>query len=809
MRGARERLGKGRKMTMETASTATAKTSTSTVQVEKRDGRIVDFDPVNIIAAVKSAFADLDKEVGPEEESLIRDLANQVEGEIKERYAGPAKIEDIQNLVEHALIEDHLYDVARNYTNYRLDKDIQRAKATDVNEAVARFINNDPTLIHENANKDSNVYATQRDLLAGAVSKAAALNMLPQAVANAHMKGDIHFHDADYSPFTAQSNCSLPNFWDMLANGFTLGNAPMASPKSIAIAATQITQIMKDVASSQYGGQTANRADEHLARYAKKDYEKFLEEARENIPDGMPVEFARRQVENAKRNEPSKLHFGSREPLPMDTPFHSDVDELEQEREILAKIRTRKAIYDAMQTMEYQINSNRVSNGQTPFVTVGFGLGTDWFAREIQRAILLNRIRGLGKDHHTAIFPKLVFTIKHGVNCDPEDPNYDLKQLALECSTKRMYPDVVFYENIVKITGSFKAPMGCRSFLQGWVNPETGKDEEDGRMNLGVVSVNIPRIALESHKDKDRFWKLFNERMEIAHQALQFRIMRCKQATPVNAPTLFRYGAFGRLGANDNVDALFKNERATVSLGYIGLAEATAVFYGKNWIRDHGWDPEGKEFALSIVKRMNELCKQWSKAEGYHYSVYSTPAESLTDRFNRMDREKFGRVEGVTDHDFYTNSFHYPVWLQPTPMEKLSYEKDFPYYASGGFINYCEYPCLQDNPKALEAVWDYAYNIGIGYLGTNTPIDHCFVCGFQGDFEPTDEGFKCPECGNSDPDKCNVTKRTCGYLGNPVQRPMVHGRHEEIAHRVKHMSGETGHVTLSDGSEREWFEETK
>ncbi len=787
------------------ASTATS----SKVLVEKRDGRVVDFDPINIISAVKSAFADLDKQVGPEEEKLIRGFADQIEGEITERYNGPAKIEDIQNLVEHALIDAHLYDVARAYTNYRLDKDIQRAKATDVNEAVSRFINQDPTLIHENANKDANVYATQRDLLAGAVSKAAAFNMLPPAVANAHMKGDIHFHDADYSPFTAQSNCSLPNFWDMLANGFTLGNAPMASPKSIAIAATQITQIMKDVASSQYGGQTANRADEHLAAYAKKDYEKFLEEARETIPDGMPVEFARRQVENAKANEPAKLHFGSREPLPMDTPFHTDVDELEQEREILAKVRTRKSIYDAMQTMEYQINSNRVSNGQTPFVTVGFGLGTDWFAREVQRAILLNRIRGLGKDHHTAIFPKLVFTVRHGVNADPGDPNYDLKQLALECATKRMYPDVVFYENIVKITGSFKAPMGCRSFLQGWINPETGKDEEDGRMNLGVVSVNVPRIAIESHGSKERFWKLFNERMEVAHQALQFRIMRCKQATPVNAPTLFRFGAFGRLGASGNVDTLFKNERATVSLGYIGLAEATAVFYGKDWIRDHGWDPQGKEFALSIVKRMSELCKQWSKAEGYHYSVYSTPAESLTDRFNRMDREKFGRIEGVTDHDFYTNSFHYPVWLQPTTMEKLNYEKDFAYFAYGGFINYCEYPCLQDNPKALEAVWDYAYNIGIGYLGTNTPIDHCFVCGFQGDFEPTDEGFKCPECGNCDPDKCNVTKRTCGYLGNPVQRPMVHGRHEEISHRVKHMSGETGHVTLADGSEREWFEEAK
>ena len=779
------------------------------VLVEKRDGRVVDFDPINIISAVKSAFADLDKKIGPQEERLIRDIANQVEAEIKDRYNGPAKIEDIQNLVEHGLIEDHLYDVARTYTNYRLNKDIERAKATDINEAVKRLVNRDEALVRENANKDSNIYSTQRDLLAGAVSKASAFSMLPDAVSNAHMKGDIHFHDADYSPFTAQSNCSLPNYWDMLANGFTLGNAPMGSPNSISIAATQITQIMKDVASSQYGGQTANRADEHLAAYAKKDYEKFLEEARETIPDGMPVEFARRQVENAKANEPAKLHFGSREPLPMDTPFHTDVDELEQEREILAKVRTRKSIYDAMQTMEYQINSNRVSNGQTPFVTVGFGLGTDWFAREVQRAILLNRIRGLGKDHHTAIFPKLVFTVRHGVNADPGDPNYDLKQLALECATKRMYPDVVFYENIVKITGSFKAPMGCRSFLQGWINPETGKDEEDGRMNLGVVSVNVPRIAIESHGSKERFWKLFNERMEVAHQALQFRIMRCKQATPVNAPTLFRFGAFGRLGASGNVDTLFKNERATVSLGYIGLAEATAVFYGKDWIRDHGWDPQGKEFALSIVKRMSELCKQWSKAEGYHYSVYSTPAESLTDRFNRMDREKFGRIEGVTDHDFYTNSFHYPVWLQPTPMEKLNYEKDFPYFASGGFINYCEYPCLQDNPKALEAVWDYAYNIGIGYLGTNTPIDHCFVCGFQGDFEPTDEGFKCPECGNCDPDKCNVTKRTCGYLGNPVQRPMVHGRHEEISHRVKHMSGETGHVTLADGSEREWFEEAK
>ena len=590
----------------------------TTVLVEKRDGRIVDFDPVNIVEAVKSAFADLDKEVGPDEERMIRDLAGQVEGEIKERYNGPAKIEDIQNLVEHALIEDHLYEVARTYTNYRLNKDIERAKATDINEAVKRLVNRDESLVRENANKDSNVYATQRDLLAGAVSKASAFSMLPDAVANAHMKGDIHFHDADYSPFTSMNNCSLPDFGDMLRHGFALGNAMMDSPKSIGTAATQITQIIKDIAGAQYGGQTVNRADEMLEDYAKRDYAKNMDMARAMIPDSTPIAVAEDMVRGLKAQEPRWLHFENREPLPMDEAFDKDLPELDQLREVYAKIMTRKAIYDAMQTMEYQINSNRVSNGQTPFVTVGFGLGTSWFAREIQRAILLNRIRGLGKDRHTAIFPKLVFTIKHGINADEGDPNYDLKQLALECSTKRMYPDVVFYDNIVKITGSFKAPMGCRSFLQGWIDPKTGEDVEDGRMNLGVVTVNVPRIALESHGDVDRFWRLFDERMETAHQALQFRIMRCKQATPVNAPTLFRYGAFGRLDANDNVDQLFRNERATVSLGYIGLYEATAVFYGKNWMRDHGWDPQGKEFALEIVRRMNQLCKDWSAAEGYH-----------------------------------------------------------------------------------------------------------------------------------------------------------------------------------------------
>lgn len=787
-------------------------TPLSSMKVAKRDGRIVNFDESNILRAVHGAFTDVDStDISEEEENAIaHTVVEDVETEITSRFKSPVHIDDIQSLVEHSLVNQHAYDIARAYTSYRLNRDIRRAKATDVNEQINRFLSRDPAIIHENANKDSNVYATQRDLLAGTISRAEALRMLPKDVANAHLKGDIHFHDADYSPFTCETNCSLPDFKDMLANGFQLGNAQMSSPKSIETAATQVTQIMKDIAGSQYGGQTFNRADEVLDKYARLDYEKNMKTAKVMLPDDIPLEIAENAVRHFHKLQRQWLHFEPDRPdIPLDTPFHTDAPRIEQLREIYAKLLTRKNIYDAMQTMEYQINSNRVSNGQTPFVTVGFGLGTSWFAREITRCILLNRIRGLGSQHRTAIFPKLTYTIKYGLNSKPGEPNYDLKELAVECSTKRMYPDILFYENIVRITGSFKAPMGCRSFLQAWKDPKTGKDVEDGRMNLGVITINIPRIALESGNDKKKFWAILDQRLAVAHKGLQYRIRRCEEAKPKNAPVLWQFGAFGRLSPDADVSQLFKNSRATVSLGYIGLAEAVSVFYGKNWIRDHSWDENGRQFALAIVSKLHDACAQWEKEEGYHYSVYSTPAESLTDTFNREDREKFGRVPGVTDHDFYTNSFHYPVWLRPTPFEKLAYEKDFPQYASGGFIHYCEYPTLQQNPKALEAVWDYAHKIGIGYLGTNTPIDKCYVCGYEGDFEPTEDGFKCPNCGNNDPNKCSVTKRTCGYLGNPLARPMVHGRHEEIIHRAKHMDGETGRVVLKDGDVKAWWDDQK
>ena len=717
-------------------------TENPTIKVIKRDGRLVRFDADKIYKALLKASNQV-VEMSPLVEAKLEEIAERVVREIYSRFSQDVKIYEIQNIVEHELLAANEYVIAQEYINYRTQRDFARSQATDINFTIEKLLNKDQTVVNENANKDSDVFNTQRDLTAGIVGKSIGLKMLPKHVSNAHQKGDIHYHDLDYSPYTPMTNCCLIDFKGMLGSGFKIGNAEVESPRSIQTATAQISQIIANVASSQYGGCSADRIDEVLAPYAELNYQKHLKDAKEWVA--------------------------------------------EDKREAYAKTKTQKDIYDAMKSLEYEINTLFTSNGQTPFTSLGFGLGTNWFEREIQKAILNIRIQGLGAEHRTAIFPKLIFTLKRGLNLEPGTPNYDIKELALECATKRMYPDVLSYDKIIELTGSFKVPMGCRSFLQGWKD-ENGVEVNSGRMNLGVVTVNLPRIAMESEGDMTKFWQLFDERMAVAKDALVYRVERVKEASPANAPILYQYGAFGkRLGKYDNVDSLFKHRRATVSLGYIGLYEVASVFYGGEW--EH--NPEAKAFTVDIVRQMKRLCDEWSNEYDYHFSVYSTPSESLTDRFCRLDTEKFGIVKDITDKEYYTNSFHYDVRKNPTPFEKLEFEKDYPQAgASGGFIHYCEYPVLQQNPKALEAVWDYAYD-RVGYLGTNTPIDKCYACGFEGDFTPTERGFMCPNCGNSDPKTVDVVKRTCGYLGNPQARPMVKGRHKEIAARVKHMNGST------------------
>lgn len=609
----------------------------------------------------------------------------------------------------------------------------------DLDKKIQQLINLDEGVANENGNKDGKVFNTQRDLLAGIVAKDYALrNILPEKISKAHLDGDIHWHDGDYSPFFGIYNCMLIDFKGMFEKGFTIGNAEVERPKSIKTAAALISQIVANVSSNMYGGTSFNRADEVLEPYAKLSYEKYLESAK----------------------------------LYIDT----------EEKQIkYAYDMTSKEIYDSMQSLEYEINTLFNSNGQTPFFTVNFGLGTSWFAKEIQKNILKVRIEGLGKGKKTAVFPKLVFTIKKGLNFDPQDPNYDIKKLAIECATKRMYPDILNYDKIVELTGSFKAPMGCRSFLSAY--KEDGEFIHDGRNNLGVITLNLPRIAIEANGDKEKFWSIFNERVELCKEALLLRIESLEKTQAKNAPILYMYGATGkRLEAEEHVNDIFKNGRSTISLGYIGLHEVATAFYGYDWQENK----EAKDFTIEILKQLTSKTKSWKEETGYGFGVYATPSESLTDRFCRLDKEKFGSIEHITDKDYYTNSFHLDVNKKVNPFYKIDFEKDYAQYTSGGFIHYVEFPSLINNPEGLETVWNYAYD-KVGYFGTNLPVDKCYECDFEGEFKATEKGFECPNCGNHNPNTTSCVRRLCGYLGSVISRKPVKGRLKEIKSRTKHM----------------------
>lgn len=587
-------------------------------------------------------------------------------------------------------------------------------------------------LLNENANKDSRVFPTQRDLMAGIVSKHIAKNMVPSFIMKAHESGIIHFHDIDYSPALPFTNCCLVDLKGMLENGFKLGNAQIETPKSIGVATAIMAQITAQVASHQYGGTTFANVDKVLSPYVKRTYAKHIEDAE------------KWQIADA-------LNY--------------------------AQSKTEKDVYDAFQAYEYEVNTLFSSNGQTPFVTITFGTGTDWTERMIQKAILKNRIKGLGRDGITPIFPKLVMFVEEGVNLYKDDPNYDIKQLALECASKRMYPDIISAKNNKAITGSSipVSPMGCRSFLGVWKD-STGNEILDGRNNLGVVTLNLPRIALDSYIgtqfNEQKFAELFNKRMDLCFEALMCRISSLKGVKATVAPILYQEGAFGvRLKPDDDIIELFKNGRSSVSLGYIGIHELNILV--------------GRDIGQEILTKMNTHLKQWTERTGFAFSLYSTPAENLCYRFCKLDTEKYGSVKDVTDKGWYTNSFHVSVEENITPFEKISREAPYHFIATGGHISYVELPDMKNNLKGLEAVWDYAVQ-HLDYFGVNMPVDKCFTCGSTHEMTPTENGFVCSICGETDPKKMNTIRRTCGYLGNPNERGFNLGKNKEIMHRVKH-----------------------
>lgn len=604
----------------------------------------------------------------------------------------------------------------------------------------------DSTLLHNNANKDSSRVNVIKNMLAGEVIKEHARHFLGSSILKAHDSGYIHFHDMDESPLTPMYNCCLVNLEDMLGNGFTMGNAEIESPKSITTAAAVTVQIIANVASSQYGGVSIDRIDEVLAPYAAKSYEKHLQTAKEWMSNDKAVVFATNMT-------------------------HKEVD-------------------DACQAMEYEINTLYTSQGQTPFITFGFGLGTSWQAKAIQRGILQQRIAGLGKKRKTAIFPKLVYMLDDKINMHKGDCNYKMRELAIACAARRNYPDVLSMPQLRKENGGC-TPMGCRSFLHEWRNPDTGEQEWAGRNNLGVVSINVPRIALEAKGNVDLFQQKLEASITVAKEALDARVNRLRNVKAKVAPILYCEGALGRLDPEDNIWQLFENGRASVSLGYIGLHEAANAMFPD--IKEGALHSDTKRnFQLDVVKQLKAATESW-KAEGeLGYGLYSTPSESLCDRFCRIDEKEFGVIPGVTDKGYYTNSFHLDVEEKVSPMVKIDFEACFHPIANSGRISYCEVPHIPRRQEDLlhiyiDEVWKYAAD-KVAYFGTNCTIDYCHECDSDIDAKATTQGYECPKCGNSNSDTLEVTKRVCGYLGSPNSRPFIRGKQQEVINRVKHGS---------------------
>lgn len=707
------------------------------MKVEKRDGTIVDFDKEKIRNAVYKAGGTMTDE----DSAIMLVLHSQI------RNGKPMKISQIQELVEESLMKTNP-TVARAYIEYRHDRDIAREQNGKLFRDIKGLMTlSNKELTNENANKDSRVFPTKRDLLAGIVSKHMARNhILPKHIVEAHDSGDIHYHDLDYSPFTPYTNCCLVDLKGMLENGFRMGNADIEPPKSIGVATALMAQITAQIASHQYGGTTFANVDQVLAPYVEMTYNKHFKDA---VWYGVPK---------------SKQY---------------------------AMEKTEKDVFDAFQSYEYEVNTLHTANGQTPFVTITFGMGTGWRERMIQKAILKNRIRGLGKKGITPVFPKLVMFMEKGINLNPEDRNYDIKKLALECSSKRMYPDIISAANNRRITGSSipVSPMGCRSFLSVW-NDEHGNEILDGRNNLGVVTINLPRIAIEAEAQEDEdahdaFWRILDERLELCFEALMTRIDSLRGVKASVAPILYTEGAFGvRLKPDDEILELFKNGRSSISLGYIGLHE-TLMLFGSG---QHPFDRIGSQnMGRLILEYLRAATEAWKKKTGFGFSLYSTPAESLCHRFCKLDYEKFGSIKGITDKGWYTNSFHLDVDRKVTPFEKIDYEADYHYIATAGHISYVEFPDMKNNLEALEKVWDYAMD-KLDYFGTNLPVDKCFECGSDDEFKPTEDGFHCTHCGNQDPEKMSVTRRTCGYLGAPAVRGFNEGKNKEMMHRTKHQN---------------------
>ena len=708
------------------------------MKVVKRDGHIVDFDRSKIVTAIKKANAEVD----PEEKIGEEKIESSVHG-IETKKRKRILVEDIQDMIEQELMEDGKYVLAKTYIIYRYTRELVRKANTTDDSILSLIKNRNKDVMEENSNKNATVASTQRDLIAGEVSKDLTRRvLLPEKISKAHDEGVLHFHDADYF-LQPIFNCCLINIKDMLENGTVMNGKLIESPKSFQVACTVMTQIIASVASSQYGGQSVDLI--HLGKYLRKSYEKYKERFTKSFGD--------------------------------------KVDEATLESMIQERLNDE--LRSGVQTIQYQINTLMTTNGQSPFVTLFLHLDpNDEYIEENARIIvevLRQRIEGIKNEagvYVTPAFPKLIYVLDE-LNC-LKGGKYDyITQMAVKCSAKRMYPDYISAKKMREnYEGNVFSPMGCRSFLSPWKD-EKGQYKFEGRFNQGVVSLNLPQIGIIARGDEELFWKILDERLDLCYEALMCRHNALMGVTSDVSPIHWQYGAIARLGKGERIDKYLLNGYSTISLGYIGLYEVTKLMKGVSHT-----SPEGLDFALRIMHKLRSACETWKKETGLGFGLYGTPAESLCYRFARIDKARFGTIPDITDKGYYTNSYHVDVREDIDAFEKFTFESQFQSISSGGAISYVEIPNMANNLEALTELVKFLYD-NIQYAEFNTKSDYCHVCGFDGEIKVNENNeWECPVCHNKDHSKMNVTRRTCGYLGENFWNV---GKTKEIKSRVLHV----------------------
>lgn len=706
--------------------------------VKKRDGRMVEYDGQKIINAINKANAEVTVENRISYDKIL-EILHEIENTMKDNLT----VEGIQDFIETKLMENEKYILAKKYVIYRYTRALVRKANTTDDSILSLISNKNKEVGEENSNKNAAVASTQRDLIAGEVSKDLSRRMLlPEKLRKAHDDGVLHFHDMDYF-LQPIFNCCLINIKDMLENGTVMNGKLIESPKSFQVACTIMTQIIAAVASSQYGGQSVNV--KHLGKYLRRSREKYLKQVRNKYSNKLSEDLIEKIVDDRVYDE----------------------------------------LKSGVQTIQYQINTLMTTNGQSPFVTLFLELDpNDEYIEEVTKIIeeiLKQRYEGIKNEkgvYITPAFPKLVYVLDE-FNC-LKGGKYDyLTKLAVKCSSKRMYPDYISAKKMREnYEGNVFSPMGCRSFLSPYKN-EKGEYIFEGRFNQGVVSLNLPQIGILSGQDEEKYMNILDERLELAYEALMARHNRLLGTKSDISPIHWQYGAIARLKKGEKIDKYLMNGYSTISLGYIGLYEATKLVKGVSHTTK-----EGLDFALKIMHKLRDACDKWKRETNIGFGLYGTPAESLCYRFARIDKERFGSIKDITDKGYYTNSYHVDVRENIDAMSKFEFESQFQSISNGGAISYVEIPNLAKNLEAIEEVVKFIYD-HIQYAEFNTKSDFCHICNFDGEIIINEDGeWECPQCHNKDHSKMNVTRRTCGYLGENFWNV---GKTKEISKRVLHL----------------------